>query len=501
MMLRKLIKPKKKKTLFVCSITENFIKVIKCQIHSVPVPPLLARAGSVRGSGVHNSLCEFVGLEIETLPSVGIDDKKITEKLNQIFRRLQYNKDKVILSLASNHATCRYLKVPTQIPEEIEKIVSLQASRYLPYPANELITGYQCVYVDSVGNTHLNLVIVHKNIIERYIKIFADLKITAPKIILSSFGLCNLYNSLIKLETPSTILLMDIDSAQVELAIISSGKLLFSRYFKINRTQPNWENVFIEEISKTRDAYLKEVAQEATSKIVLISAKNLAQEFLEILKKQTDLVVEILRYSEKINLPKALLPRVLSSADSFASLFGLGLYEVPESLNLLPQEIKEKSQKNLKRRENLRKTCVILGIFLILGLGIANDLDNKEKYLDKLKTELNKITSEAKPLEQIERGLSLLETNFRKKPAALDILYELHQVIPPEISLVNFSYEEDRQVILRGQTPQLNAVFTLVQALEKSAVFKNFNIKINYATKKKIQATEIIDFEVISTKR
>ena len=54
---------------------------------------------------------------------------------------------------------------------------------------------------------------------------------------------------------------------------------------------------------------------------------------------------------------------------------------------------------------------------------------------------------------------------------------------------------------MRGQAQELNSVLAFVAQLEGSAVFKKFNVKIRYATKKKIVSGEIVDFEIACLKR
>lgn len=474
------MRAKKKKTIFICQVTEDSLKVIKCLLG-------------------HDSKRQFVGLEVETIPS-DTDDKKLAERLNQVFKKIEYNRNPVIISLPCGNVTSRYLKIPTQVPKEIEKIIALQAPRYLPYPADELINGYQLIKTDKEGYSDINLIIVHKDIIERYFNIFKELKVTEIKISLSSYGLCNLYNYTNPEET-GAVMVIDIDTYQVELAIIFQKRLLFSRSFKFIKGQANWKDLFTDEINKTQDAYLKEVSKEPLSKIVIVGNRKVSPEFVENLSRQTNLPVEVFSYTDKIDLSNNVLNSILNSDNSFASLIGLGLKDLAESLNLLPQDIKEGTKSLSQRKERLRLILFIFGITLIWGLGIAKNLDNKAKYLKRLKIELNKIAKEANPLEKMERRLRLLESHSKKKPSSLEILYELHQIIPASISLVNLTYEEANQIILRGQTQELNFVFEFVSQIEKSAVFKNFNVKVSYATKKKTQVGEILDFEIVCSRQ
>lgn len=470
---------KKENAIFICQFSENVLKVIKC----------------LQGN---NSKGEFLGLEIEAIAQ-DIDDKRLTDRLAQLFRKLGYSNNPLIITLARSKVTCRSLKVPTQIPEEIEKIISLQAHQYLPYPSEELITGYQVIFTDKDGYAQVNLVIAHKDIIERYVKIFKQLKIAKIAIALSSYGLANFFNYLNPKES-EPVMLIDIDCQQAELAIVSQKKLLFSRYFKINSSQPLWENLFIDEIRKTQDAYLKEVAKKTPGKIMVTGAGGTYLGFAESLRKQVELPVEVLSY-DNLHIPKELLNRILSSEYSFVSIIGLGLKNLEENLNLLPQEIKKKNKILFQHKERLRLALLISGIILLLFLSIVKNLDNKSQYLQQLKLEVNKVAKDALVLEEIEKRMQVIQQRSTKKLSGVDLLYALHRVMPSEISLVNLSYDEDNQVILRGQTPQLNSVFAFVEQLEKSPVFKDFNIKVRYATQKKTLAGEAVDFEVICAKK
>ena len=206
-----------------------------------------------------------MGVEVEKL-SADITDKELTGKLSRLFKKLGYSQNPVIISLPRSKVATRFIKVPTQIPSEIDKIASLQAPRYLPYSTEELITGYQVLFSDTSGFSQINLIIVHKDVVQRYVRIFQEIKCKGIDIILSSYGLVNLYDFLHP-NTSEAVMILDIDYQQVELAIFSRKKLLFSRYFKLDSLQPNWETTFIDEVSKTQGAYSKDPASKAVHKI------------------------------------------------------------------------------------------------------------------------------------------------------------------------------------------------------------------------------------------
>ena len=137
----------------------------------------------------------------------------------------------------------------------------------------------------------------------------------------------------------------------------------------------------------------------------------------------------------------------------------------------------------------------------MLGLCIAKNLDNKTLYLKRLKLELNKIANDAQPLEEIEKRLKIISGRSRKELSSLDLLSDLYRLLPAQLSLVNFNYEEDKQVILKGEAPELNLVFALIADLEKAEAFKSFDIKVRYATERNTAAGKVIDFEVLCVKK
>ncbi|MDD5595138.1 MAG: pilus assembly protein PilM [Candidatus Omnitrophica bacterium] len=474
-MIKRILGAGNKNAIFALAISENVFKIIKCNI-----------------SG--NFKKEFVNIEFEPLVD-GIDNQKLSEKVSQVLKKLGYNNNPIIVCLPRNQVTCRHLSIPAQAPQEVAKIASLQAPRYLPYPINELITGYQVVSTQKNGYSGVNLVIVHQDIISRYLEIFKGLNIKNFSIALGSYGLCNLYNYLNPQEN-TPVMIIDIDLNQVELVVISGKKMVFSRYFKLNRTKEDWRYVFIEEVNRSREAYTKEFLQEFSQKIIVLGNNKVTEECCKLLKEKFPLPVEAVDFYKKVVFLDTLVQKILSSGYSFASLVGFGLEGIEETLNLLPVESKEKGKQAAVYKKSLKTFIFIILILTIWVIAIVKNLDNKSKYLDRLKSELGKVTKEARPLEEIEKRSRILEDQNTKRVAILDLLTGCFGSLPNALYLTSFSYEEDNQVIVRGLAQELNSVFTFVSALEKLPEFKKFNIKVKYASKRRTKEAETVDFEI-----
>ena len=467
-----------KKAVFVLQAAEDSLKAIKFTL----------------ASGEKKAIADLFAEVI----SPDADAKKIAERLTPAFKKFGYRRDPLWVSLPRNQGICRYLKIPAQAQDEIEKIISLQAPRYLPYPPNLLITAYQVISLDREGNSYLNLVIVHKNVIERYLNIAKAMEAKEISVVLSSWGVCNFYDYF-RPQEQAAAMVVDIDLSQAELAIISKGKVLFSRYFKISTTAAGWEERFGDEIKKTHEAYLKEGPGEIPVKIGVSGASGIMEKFADILRKNSTLPVEVLSFADQVQLAAGTDPLAIGRY-SFTDLLGLGMKQAQETVVLVPAGIKEQGKKISFRQEQVKLAFFVLGIVCIFGTGLLKNLYNKAVYLKQLKTELNKVAAQAGPLEKMERKVNLLENRMGKGPSALEVVYELHKIMPENVYLVSLGLEEGRQVVIRGQAPELNAVVFLNAALQKSAVFKDFSAAIRFTTNRKTQAGEIVDFEIACVK-
>ena len=426
------MKAKKQKIIFVCQTNDQFLKVGKYSVEP-------------------GQKSKILGFEKNLIPS-GADTKILKDAINSLLKKLEYSNNNIVVCLPRWQATCRYIKIPSITESEVEKIAYLQCALYLPYPPEELICGYQLIRIKD-GYSEINLTIAHKNSVDKYTDIFAQqIKSEKLNVVLSSYGLCGLFYSL-KPDENECVMLVDEGDGQAEIAVVLMNKVLYSRSFKLLKSQEGWQDTLKTEIAKTKDAFSKE-------------------------------------------MPGITVNRVETLAHPEASMLGLARENIPVSLNLLPKELKEKSAVSTLKKERIKIAIFAAGITLIWIIGALKNLDNKTKYLIRLKSELRQISNEAKPLENIEQRFKFLEKNTAKKESGLEVLYELHKIIPIKVNLTSLDYEDNKTLLLRGLTSELNSVFSLVSELEKSPVFNKFKIKIDYATQKKLVSGEMVDFQI-----
>lgn len=443
---------------------------------------------------------ELVTLEAKAL-SLGIDDKAISIHIVNLFKAKFIKKNqRIILCLPGYLATTRYLKVPSREPEEIRNIINLQSSKYLPYPCEELILGYSLVGQDAEGYSQVFLVIVHQDIINRYLKLLKDAGIMPDTILISSFGLYNWYvASQVNLKMTESFMLANIDYNYQEFEIISEGKLIFSRSLlaESKPKDPNqialWQNKLIEEIKRSIIAYQKENSGKNPVEVVLSgSSKNLSGLDKRV-SNALSLPAEILGSLENISLKEK--SRWEDTDFSFSGIIGLVLGRTEESLNLLPKEMREKSSALTKKKEWLKALVLFISLLFTVFLWMGKNINDKARYLKQLQVEINKVSPEAKSLEEIKNQLEIVKERFSISASSIDVLSELYRITPSQITFTSFSFDENNQLAIKGQAEDLSDVFKFVHTLEESEYFQGVSVK--NAVKRKLQLGEVADFEIV----
>ncbi len=431
-------------------------------------------------------------------PISGHDDaQSAASAVRKAFAALGYSGEPVILVLGRNQVTCRFIRIPGATNQEIGEIVRLQAGKYLPYSPQELVTGYQKVSVDKDGYIELNLVIVQRSLVERNRQLFDALKPADFSVSLSSYGLAQLC-SRFDPGGDNTVLLVDSDSSQCELAVIGRKKLLYSRAFRLDTGEDGWKNIFGEELRKTLDTYRKEVMFKLPEKAVVLGSGERQSGILQVLRDDHQWSVDTVEPLELVRVSARAVKDLGNTSGSFAGIFGFiqGLGE--DNLNLLPRETKVKQQKALRRVETVQTALVFAAAFVFALAGVYKWLDNKSRRLNMIKHELAMTAQEARPLDEMEKRFRIAAQRSGSV-GILDMLSQLHGIIDQELTLTSFSYEEG-MVVLRGEAGSLNTCLALVAGIEKSPAFRGLNPRVSYATKKMSAADESVNFEIVCSK-
>ena len=108
---------------------------------------------------------------------------------------------------------------------------------------------------------------------------------------------------------------------------------------------------------------------------------------------------------------------------------------------------------------------------------------------------LSSIGTEAKQLAETIEVLDLLDRAQQKQKISLELIYQIHTLIPNTIYLTALDYEADNtSVSIRGVAKSISQVSDLVLRMQKSELLKNAEVR--YAKNKKNKDEDQVDFEI-----
>ena len=402
------------------------------------------------------------------------DDEK-SAKLKYIINKLKIKPKKVIACIPRSFVTIRYLNLPSTSEKEIAHMVRFQAKKQLPYSKEELVTAFKVIESNKDGYSRVMLVLVHRDVINKQLKLLGDLKLNPEYIELSSQAVASTF---IKEhpEINKPIALIDIDMLSVDIQVIFNGKLVYTRNVSLseNRTQES----LLEEIIKSLNSYKKD-NKEVTS--IFVSGK-VHNKLVENLSMSFDVPVKIFNPAE--NLTEISLCSIIGLIGNFPNVL----------LNVLPDKIKTQKQTREKRKRYLALASQCVGI-LLLTLGIfMGIIHNKQNTLKWLNAEINKTDPIAKEVNKRANRLGVIKKQIDTKNSCLDILHELHRIIPNNISLATLDYKLNNTLKIKGQSKALSDALELIDILEKSHYFKNVQLKSS--NMRRLRNIEVADFYI-----
>ncbi|MGE4357233.1 MAG: pilus assembly protein PilM [Candidatus Omnitrophota bacterium] len=431
------------------------------------------------------------------------EEEVIIKTLKSLLSEIKV-KGEVLSCLPRHQITVRYMKLPSHKDEELKAMLDFQITKQIPYQKEEMVYSYIKLGIDSSGYTDILLAITHEETVYKHLKLLKACNIEPERVSLNTLDTCEWFSYSYP-ECKETVLLIDVDTAYTGISVIvPSGKLLFSRAVKIGISdlEIDEDNSSLEalrdEIKISFSTFMKEYADLKIDKIILTGAISVLDKIKNYLKEEFVMEIEIKMPLEKIRIKKDVLEEDWFDMHrvSLTAVLGLGLCgDTPERLNLLPPvEIKRRQEE--KRKTQIIFSAILIALIFLNSLGIFyRKFYEKDSLLRYLNNELKKIDIKAQELEEKKRNLELVNQLFSDRSISLDILVELYKIVPSEINLVNFDFEDGKGVVLRGTSTEMAAVFRLVALLDKTPYFSNSQVKF---VRKRVGREGLTDFEIFS---
>ena len=174
---------------------------------------------------------------------------------------------------------------------------------------------------------------------------------------------------------------------------------------------------------------------------------------------------------------------------------------MPLDVNFIPQELRPKKKKNWNLIFGF--TAIVLLLLGISSFTVSFFVKERiylaelNERVDGLKGKVGEIESLQEEIAEIEGNMGSLETVKTGDVSKLDILKELTQIIPEEVWLTRFSYNEKKgkkAVEISGYAEAASEIIPLLEESEffEDVKFKSSIVKDKRSNKEKFNVTAVV---------
>jgi Tfp pilus assembly PilM family ATPase/Tfp pilus assembly protein PilN len=405
--------------------------------------------------------------------------------------------------LPRNEVTLRMLRLPSQEISEIGEMIKLQMAQFTPYAGEEVISDYMVAGIDEQGFTQVALVIVHKEVVERYSEIFKQAKIGLNRLVLSSQGVCNLYlyyqNKLGPSFEKETVAILDIDKSNTEICFYYKGNMVFSRALQFGGKdiREGLANELIEELRLSVGSYEKEGIGVPVKKIALANVAGNLESFSRKIESELSIPTEVINPQvELLKENNVVIPPAWTTGEVSANaLLGWILQKPEKALNLLPGRLLAEHQENARSRESLTLAILFSAILALMFLSLLVKVYKKNQYLKSVTRLIEQTGRQAAEAQSQLKRFELVKERLFKSVSAADVIYELYDALPSGTALRSIDLDGDGNLSLQGTAADMAEVLNLQGNLERSAYFNNVEVK--YASKRNAPPGEVTDFKIV----
>ena len=450
-----------------------------------------------RLSPTRKEIIDLVSYDIQ-----GLSDEEITKSIRTSLAALKLHAPEVIVTVPSHATIAKNIEIPSLVRQEIREIVDLQAGRHTPYSREEIIIDYINIGTFRENYTKILLIIVTLSVVRRQIEILENAGLKVEKVYFSPEIITRVSSSLLKLGRGEAVhTIVHIDTHFSDFINVCKGEVVFVRSIPIGRhhlrsEQERYEMRFIEEIKKSLETYQSEDIGPMPEEMILTGAIREGDEIQGLLGKILFMPVTIFHYLLHAPMGSEELKKSLAvSQDSFLDVIAPVIYAGNVSVNLIPEEVKLRMKFEEKSKDLVTSGVYVLTILALLCLVFIGQIFVKASYLKKLTDKYEPVIESSRSLEKSFSQMHAVKMELNNRESAINVLAELHRLIPQDIQLTAVKFSLSGNVSLEGNSRTMATVFSFIGVMEESDLFKS--VESRRTTKRKIGEGEIVDFDII----
>ncbi|ADL13268.1 type IV pilus assembly protein PilM [Acetohalobium arabaticum] len=175
-------------------------------------------------------------LAITPTPSEAVEEGKLkdidalSEQIKSLLEDNEFQVDQAVTAVSGEEVIIRTVEVPNMPEDELDEVIRWEAQEQIPISVDEAILDYEIVTRKPNGGYELMLVAVAKDLIDRYIDLFANLGLKLAAIEIEPTAAARVVHQLYPTQT---IGLIDIGAGTTDVSIFGNGELIFTRTIRM----------------------------------------------------------------------------------------------------------------------------------------------------------------------------------------------------------------------------------------------------------------------------
>lgn len=394
----------------------------------------------------------------------------------------------VIACLPRHLVTARFARLPHAAPEQLRGMIEFEAQQHILFPLEEVILDYKLLdekrVVLTPGAEDLQPVLLaaaRKPLVAEVMAAFDRAGVTLEQLSVSSLALSENISDALE---PTALIAVNFGS--VEVVVVGSGELLFSRSSIVDVTGVAREvgaQRLTEEITRSFTAYQNEFRQKSLSRVLICGAATT--------RPEGDWIEHSLTDTLEMGVERLQTGAIFAGDPElrgYAAAIGLSLQAGSGGIagvNLVPNERAEKRAVQQKQSKQALLLVAALGLVGVLGYFYYNWTTTQERDQKLTAAANSDLTAALKHQAEVKKTYdksdaleNAVKTGLDRIHPSVDILAALDQAMPKssEIWLTQLGYESGGILAVRGESKTSSSVTQLIVNLQKSGSFKEVRL-------------------------
>jgi len=430
----------------------------------------------------------------------GTDDE-IIKILSELTTTRNIKKDNLVIIIPRRLTILKQLRLPSHQTQEMKKMIPLQLLSKMPYAVEDVLYDYIVLHKDASGYSDVLVYAVHKDVTNRYLKLFSNARLIISKLTVSSIGALGWLQlqeqrKLISLESP--IVLLNIDAHHSEICFCYQGKIYFSRQISFGSKDLTSDRTleFVNQIEVSLRAYKQEHWGPDIRRVVIVSQSQGVFAFKESLEEKLSVPVEVVDPFGKLSDKDKKQITAWNIDPAISVVNGLGLVSSKNSdfINLTPQ-IVQQSQINKVYKKQLIHFIFLLAVMSVLsGFIFGKDVFEKSKRLKQIEKQVKALEIKAESAQRNLNMVMTLDNLVNQRTNITELTYQLGKLAPEGISFRSLHLNKDGVITIQGYAEAGTYVNNFQKKLLQSADFED--VHLQFETNRKIFNMELTDFKI-----